>query len=84
MQAEATLAAAQQNLIVRVSEGYFGVLRAQDNLLAAKAQSGTRTAARTDPPTLQRGSNRITDVYEAEARYDQPVSRVSSKKTTLL
>ena len=36
-QAEATLAAAQQNLIVRVSEAYFGVLRAQDNLRAAKA-----------------------------------------------
>ncbi len=71
MQAEATLAAAQQNLIVRVSEGYFGVLRAQDNLLAAKAQE--RALARQLEQTRQRfnvGLIAITDVYEAEARYD--------------
>ncbi|MEC8634051.1 MAG: TolC family outer membrane protein [Pseudomonadota bacterium] len=70
-QAEATMAAAQQNLIVRVSEGYFGVLRAQDNLLAAKAQE--RALARQLEQTRQRfnvGLIAITDVYEAEARYD--------------
>ncbi len=70
-QAEATLAAAQQNLIVRVSEAYFGVLRAQDNLLAAKAQE--RALARQLEQTRQRfnvGLIAITDVYEAEARYD--------------
>ena len=70
-QAEATLAAAQQNLIVRVSEAYFGVLRAQDNLLAARAQE--RALARQLEQTRQRfnvGLIAITDVYEAEARYD--------------
>ena len=70
-QTEATLAAAQQNLIVRVSEAYFGVLRAQDNLLAAKAQE--RALARQLEQTRQRfnvGLIAITDVYEAEARYD--------------
>jgi len=70
-QAEATLAAAQQNLIVRVSEAYFGVLRAQDNLLAAKAQE--RALARQLEQTRQRfnvGLIAITDVYEAEARFD--------------
>ena len=70
-QAEATLAAAQQNLIVRVSEAYFGVLRAQDNLLAAQAQE--RALARQLEQTRQRfnvGLIAITDVYEAEARYD--------------
>ena len=70
-QAEATLAAAQQNLILRVSEAYFGVLRAQDNLLAARAQE--RALARQLEQTRQRfnvGLIAITDVYEAEARFD--------------
>ena len=70
-QAEATLADAQQNLIVRVSEAYFGVLRAQDNLRAAKAQE--RALARQLEQTRQRfnvGLIAITDVYEAEARHD--------------
>ena len=70
-QAASTLAAAQQNLIVRVSEAYFGVLRAQDNLSAAKAQE--RALARQLEQTRQRfnvGLIAITDVYEAEARYD--------------
>ena len=37
-QAEAILAAAQQDLIVRVVQAYFGVLRAQDNLRASQAR----------------------------------------------
>ena len=36
--AEANLSAAQQDLIVRVVQAYFGVLRAQDNLRASQAQ----------------------------------------------
>ena len=70
-QAEATLAAAQQNLIVRVAEAYFGVLRAQDNLRAAEAQE--RALGRQLEQTRQRfnvGLIAITDVYEAEARHD--------------
>ena len=70
-QAEATVAAAQQNLIVRVSEAYFGVLRAQDNRRAAKAQE--RALSRQLEQTRQRfnvGLIAITDVYEAEARHD--------------
>lgn len=70
-QAEATVAAAQQNLIVRVSEAYFGVLRAEDNLRAAKAQE--RALSRQLEQTRQRfnvGLIAITDVYEAEARHD--------------
>jgi outer membrane protein len=70
-QAEATVAASQQNLIVRVSEAYFGVLRAQDNLRAAKAQE--RALSRQLEQTRQRfnvGLIAITDVYEAEARHD--------------
>ena len=56
---------------MRVSEAYFGVLRAQDNLRAAKAQE--RALARQLEQTRQRfnvGLIAITDVYEAEARHD--------------
>ena len=70
-QAEATFAANQQNLIVRVVEAYLGVLRAEDNLEASKAQE--RAFERQLEQTRQRfevGLIAITDVYEAQAAYD--------------
>ncbi len=70
-QAEATFAANQQNLIVRVVEAYLGVLRAQDNLSASKAAE--RAFERQLEQTQQRfevGLIAITDVYEAQAAYD--------------
>jgi len=70
-QARATLSAAQQDLIVRVVQSYFGVLRAQDNLRASQAQE--RAFERQLEQTRQRfevGLISITDVYEAEAARD--------------
>ncbi len=70
-QAEATFAANQQNLIVRVVEAYLAVLRAQDNLEASKAQE--RAFERQLEQTQQRfevGLIAITDVYESQAAYD--------------
>jgi outer membrane protein len=70
-EAEATFAANQQNLIVRVVEAYLLVLRAQDNLEASKAQE--RAFERQLEQTQQRfevGLIAITDVYEAQAAYD--------------
>ncbi len=75
-QAEATFAANQQNLIVRVVDAYLLVLRAQDNLEASKAQE--RAFERQLEQTQQRfevGLIAITDVYEAQAAYD--LSRVN-------
>jgi len=71
LQAEATLSAAQQDLIVRVVQSYFGVLRAQDNLRASLAQE--RAFERQLEQTRQRfevGLIALTDVYEAEAARD--------------
>ena len=77
-QAEANLAAAQQDLIVRVVQAYFAVLRAQDNLSASQAQE--RAFERQLEQTRQRfevGLIAITDVYEAEAARDlAQVSRI--------
>jgi outer membrane protein len=70
-QAEATFAANQQNLIVRVVDAYLAVLRAQDNLAAAQAQE--RAFERQLEQTQQRfevGLIAITDVYEAQAAHD--------------
>ena len=70
-QAAANLSAAQQDLIVRVVQAYFGVLRAQDNLRASQAQE--RAFERQLEQTRQRfevGLIAITDVYEAEAARD--------------
>ena len=70
-EAEATFAADQQDLIVRVVESYLGVLRAQDNLEASRARE--RAFQRQLEQTQQRfevGLIAITDVHEAQAAYD--------------
>lgn len=70
-EAEATFAANQQNLIVRVVEAYLLVLRAQDNLAASQATE--RAFERQLEQTQQRfevGLIAITDVYEAQAARD--------------
>lgn len=69
--AEAQLAASQQDLIVRVADAYFNVLRAQDNLASAVAEE--KAIQRQLEQTQQRfdvGLIAITDVHEAKARYD--------------
>ena len=73
-QAQAQLAFDQQDLIVRTSEAYFNVLRALDNLEAARAEE--RATKRQLEQTQQRfdvGLIAITDVHEARAVYDDTV-----------
>ena len=75
LQAEATFAADQQDLIVRVVQTYLGVLRTQDNLEASLARE--RAFLRQLEQTQQRfevGLIAITDVHEAQAAHD--LSRV--------
>lgn len=80
-EAEATFAANQQNLIVRVVDAYLLVLRAQDNLAASQAQE--RAFERQLEQTQQRfevGLIAITDVYEAQAARDlSQVSRIADE-----
>ncbi len=73
-QAEAEFAASQQDLIVRVAEAYFNVLRAQDNLASSQAEE--KAFHRQLEQTQQRfdvGLIAITDVHEARAAYDRTV-----------
>jgi len=74
-QAELTFSAEQQDLIVRVAEAYFLVLRAIDNLNASRAQEEANK--RQLDQTQQRfdvGLIAITDVHEARASYDLAVA----------
>ncbi|MFM8577043.1 MAG: TolC family outer membrane protein [Limnohabitans sp.] len=69
--ASAALTQAEQDLIVRLSQGYFDVLAAQDSLTFVKAQK----AAVAEPLASARrnfevGTATITDTREAQARFD--------------
>ena len=67
----ADLQSTRQALIIRVSETYFGILAAQDNVEFAYAE---RTAIERQLEQAQKrfevGLIAITDVHEAQARYD--------------
>lgn len=69
--AQAQLAAADQDLIVRVSQAYFDVLAAIDNLTFVKAQKaavGEQLASAKR--NFEVGTATITDTREAQARFD--------------
>lgn len=75
-QLEADLVAAQQDLIVRLASRYFDVLAAIDTLDFAQAE--LKAIGRQLEQTRQRfevGLIAITDVHEAQARYDQAVAQ---------
>ncbi len=82
--AEADREAAQQDLIVRVTQTYFDVLGAEDQLTAIHAN---RTAiARQLEQAKQRfdvGLIAITDVQESQAAYDSAVADEIGAKRTL-
>ncbi len=70
-QAEAEYTAAEQDLILRTAEAYFGVLTAEDEL--EFRVSDKKAIARQLDQAQQRfevGLIAITDVHEAQARYD--------------
>jgi outer membrane protein len=74
-QSKAQLTAAEQDLILRVATRYFLVLGAQDNLEFVRGDKDA--IGRTLDQAQQRfdvGLSAITDVLEAQARYDIAVS----------
>jgi outer membrane protein len=83
-QAEATYAAAEQNLILRVSQAYFNVLTAKDNLEAQQA-SLEAIAHQLDQADKRYdvGLIAITDVQEAKAARDSAAAAVIAAKRTL-
>ncbi len=83
-QAEATYAAAEQDLIIRTAQAYFDILLAQDNLKFAKAE--TAAIGRQLEQAKQRfdvGLIAITAVHEAQAAYDQSRADLIQAENTL-
>ena len=75
-QSDALYAAAQQDLIIRVSQAYFDVLLAQYNVTLAQAQKeaiGEQLAQAKR--TFEVGTSTITDTHDAQARYDLTVAQ---------
>ena len=70
--AEATFAANQQDLIIRVSETYFNVLRAYENKQTREAElSAISRQLEQTRERFEVGLLPITDVYEIQAIYDE-------------
>ncbi len=66
---------AQNELILRVSQGYFGVLAALDNLTyATAAKNAFARQLEQANRRFEVGLATITDVYDAQARFDAAVS----------
>jgi outer membrane protein len=83
-QAEAIYQAAEQNLILRVSQAYFSVLAAQDGLEAQ--QASLEAISRQLDQANKRfdvGLIAITDVQEAKAARDTAAAAVIAAKRTL-
>lgn len=83
-QAEALFGAAQQDLIIRSATRYFDVLAAQDNLGFARAEK--KAIARELEQSRQRfevGLVAITDVQEAQARFDAALAQETAAERQL-
>ena len=86
LQSDLQLIQAQQNLMLRVSQAYFDVLLARDNIELINAQkaaiSGQLEQAKAN---FEVGTATITDVNEAQARYDlilaQEIAAVNQLET---
>lgn len=82
--ADATLSAATQNLMIRVAEAYFNILKDQDNLVYIKS---TRTAYENQLNQITQqyrvGLKTITDVYTARASYETSVANYIAADTQL-
>jgi outer membrane protein len=82
--AEISYRNAQQDLIERVSEAYFGVLLAEESLRVTQAEKAAvqmqRDRARA---RFEVGRSRITDLQEAQARYDSVLAKEVTAESTL-
>ena len=73
---QAQLLAAEQDLVVRVSQAYFDVLAAQDSLTFVKAQkAAVAEQLASAKRNFEVGTSTITDTREAQARYDLVIAQ---------
>ncbi len=83
-QAEVDYQLERQNLILRVGEAYFDVLAARDTLASEQAaKEAIKRQLEQAQTRFDVGLIAITDVYEAQAAYDQAVAAEIQAKRTL-
>jgi outer membrane protein len=76
LQADASLASAGQDLILRAAQAYFDVLLAQDNVALSDAQKRAISEQLAQAKrNFEVGTATIVDTLEAQARYDQAVAK---------
>jgi len=74
-QAEAKFSSAKLELILRVAQRYFNVLASSDTLVFAKAnKEAIKQQLQQTKQRFEVGLTAITDVHEAQARYDASVA----------
>ncbi len=84
IQAEAVLAAAQQDLGLRVAQAYFDVLLARDNVGASETQKSAISEQLAQAKrNFEVGTATIVDTLEAQARFDQSNAKEISDKNDL-
>lgn len=82
--AELSARKAEQDVIVRVSESYFNVLRANAGLAAAKAtEAAVKRQLEQTQQRFKVGLIAITDVHEAQAQYDSATVDLITAETQL-
>jgi outer membrane protein len=75
---------AEQSLVVRVSEAYFNVLRANSGLASAKAtEAAVKRQLEQTQQRFKVGLIAITDVHEAQAQYDSATVDLITAETML-
>ena len=81
---DATYEAAAQNLYVRVTTAYFGVLTSQDALIFAKASEDSfKQAFDQADQRFKVGLSAITDVYQAKSEYELAKAQTVAAQNTL-
>lgn len=82
--AEVQLAAESQQLMLRVAQAYFDVLRAKDTLATLKAQQlAVAEALASAKARFAEGDLAIIDTHETQARFDLLASQVMEAESNL-
>lgn len=83
-QAEAQFRQAEQDLILRLSQAYFDVLLAEDNVaLAMEQKNAIAEQLKQAKRQFEAGVGTVTDINEAQARYDTIQAQEIAAKNTL-
>lgn len=84
LQAEAVLRQAEQDLVLRLSQSYFDVLLAEDNVaLAQEQKAAIAEQLKQAKRYFEAGVGTITDINEAQARYDTIQAQELAAQNTL-